>query len=106
MFENLDGKSAKALGRKIKLREDWLDIRENVMEYLVRLKFKHPALRIMLIRTAGADLIEGNYWNDRFWGVDLRSGIGENKLGKILMKVREEVIAEYTEEMLEFLPFS
>ena len=88
MFENLDGKSAKALGRKIKLREDWSDIREKVMEYLVKVKFSNEDLKNKLLSTGNAVLIEGNYWNDRFWGVDLRSGLGENKLGKILMKVR------------------
>lgn len=91
MFENLDGKSAKALGRRIKLREDWLDIRENVMEYLVRVKFSNEYLKNKLLSTGEAVLIEGNYWNDRFWGVDLKSGVGENKLGKILMKVRKEL---------------
>lgn len=105
MFEKLDGKSAKALGRKIKLREDWDDIKEKVMEYLVREKFKQPWLKWKLLNTAGAVLVEGNYWNDRFWGVDLRSGIGENKLGKILMKVRDELAEETANEMLEFLPY-
>lgn len=91
MFENLDGKSAKALGRKIELREDWNSIREKVMEYLVRIKFSNEYLKNKLLSTGNAVLIEGNYWNDKFWGVDLRSGLGENKLGKILMKVREEL---------------
>ena len=91
MFENLDGKSAKALGRKISLREDWSDIREKVMEYLVKVKFSNEYLKNKLLSTGDAVLIEGNYWNDRFWGVDLKSGLGENRLGKILMKVRDEL---------------
>jgi hypothetical protein len=36
-------------------------------------------------------LVEGNRWGDQFWGVDLRTGLGENHLGKILMKVRDEL---------------
>ncbi len=36
-------------------------------------------------------LQEGNRWGDTFWGVDLRTGKGENKLGKILMRVRKEL---------------
>lgn len=35
-------------------------------------------------------LVEGNSFGDTFWGVDARTGKGENHLGKILMKVREE----------------
>ena len=36
-------------------------------------------------------LEEGNWWGDIFWGVDKKTGAGENNLGKILMKVREEL---------------
>ena len=35
-----------------------------------------------------AEIIEGNYWHDTFWGVDEETGVGENNLGKILMEVR------------------
>lgn len=91
MFENLSGSESKKLGRRIELRKDWSEIKDNVMEYLVRLKFKDERLRRMLLATGEQPLIEGNYWNDRYWGVDLKSGIGENKLGKILMKVRKDI---------------
>ena len=43
----------------------------------------------MLIKTGDQELIEGNYWNDTYWGVC--KGVGQNKLGKILMRVREEL---------------
>jgi hypothetical protein len=43
-------------------------------------------------RTGGgatdARLVEGNTWNDRYWGVC--RGVGQNKLGHLLMKLREE----------------
>lgn len=90
-FENLSGAEAKRLGRKVELREDWSRIKDNVMEYLVRVKFKNVELRRKLLATGEQLLIEGNYWNDRYWGVDLKSGLGENKLGKILMKIRKEI---------------
>lgn len=90
-FENLSGTEAKSLGRKIELREDWSSIKDSVMEYLVRLKFKNVELRKKLLATGDQLLIEGNYWNDKYWGVDLKSGEGENRLGKILMKVRKDI---------------
>ncbi len=34
-------------------------------------------------------LIEGNTWRDTFWGI--YEGKGENNLGKLLMKIREEL---------------
>lgn len=43
-----------------------------------------------VIRKNGdAELIEGNTWGDRIWGVC--DGVGENRLGKILMRVRAEM---------------
>jgi ribA/ribD-fused uncharacterized protein len=91
MFVDLGPAEAKALGRKIKLRGDWNKIKDNVMEYLLRIKFKNIELRRALLATGEQELVEGNYWNDRYWGVDLRSNIGENKLGKLLMRIRKEI---------------
>ena len=31
---------------------------------------------------------ENDVRNDRFWGVDYKTGLAENNLGKILMEVR------------------
>lgn len=84
---------AKHMGKYVPMRERWNDLRLGIMEDLVRQKFTgNPALRQKLIATDPAELIEGNSWNDRFWGVC--RGSGENHLGKILMKVRAELLAE------------
>jgi predicted NAD-dependent protein-ADP-ribosyltransferase YbiA (DUF1768 family) len=57
---------------------------------MVRLKFStHQELRERLLATGEAELIEGNTWNDTFWGVC--KGEGQNWLGKILMEVRKEL---------------
>jgi ribA/ribD-fused uncharacterized protein len=82
------GKS-KRLGRSITLRKDWEEIKDSIMEELVRAKFTcNPVLKDKLIKTGVSELIEGNTWNDMYWGVC--RGKGENKLGLILMKVRKE----------------
>ena len=81
--------AAKRLGGKIELRADWDEVKERVMLSIVRAKFENAYLRRRLIATGDAELIEGNYWGDRFWGVC--RGEGENRLGKILMKVRTEI---------------
>ena len=44
-----------------------------------------------LVATGDAIVIEGNTWRDTYWGVDLKTGEGENHLGKILMRVRSEL---------------
>jgi predicted NAD-dependent protein-ADP-ribosyltransferase YbiA (DUF1768 family) len=41
-----------------------------------------------------APLIEGNTWNDRYWGVC--RGTGKNRLGQILMRIRSEIRQETT----------
>ena len=81
--------AAKRMGRKIALRGDWEAVKEKVMLSVVRAKFADPYLRRKLIATGTAELVEGNTWGDRFWGVC--RGEGENRLGKILMKVRAEI---------------
>jgi len=84
---------AKKLGRIIEIRSDWNEIKVSVMEKLLREKFskKNPGLVELLLETGDEELQEGNYWNDTFWGVDLKTGIGENNLGKLLMKIRNDI---------------
>jgi ribA/ribD-fused uncharacterized protein len=79
---------AKKAGRKVTMRSDWEDIKLDVMLRLLRQKFAHPELRSKLLATGDAELVEGNWWNDTFWGVC--RGVGQNNLGKLLMVVREE----------------
>lgn len=80
---------AKRMGARVALRPDWEDVKLKVMEDLLRQKFSDPALSARLKATGDKELIEGNTWKDRFWGVYM--GKGENHLGKLLMKIREEL---------------
>ena len=79
---------AKRRGQKITIKKDWEYVKLGVMSLLVKRKFKTPKLEEKLLATGNAELIEGNYWHDTFWGVC--NGKGENHLGKILMQVRKE----------------
>ncbi len=89
-FSELTPMEAKKKGRKINLREDWEDIKLEIMYKVVKKKFSsNNFLKENLLLTEDAYLEEGNYWHDTFWGVCNRKG--ENHLGKILMKVREEL---------------
>lgn len=65
-----------------------------VMETLLYQKFggKEPLLTRALLATGDSELTEGNTWNDHFWGVC--NGVGENHLGKLLMKVRKSLVEE------------
>lgn len=79
---------AKRLGRKVKLRDDWEEVKVSIMTEIVSQKFlQNPYLLEKLIATGNEELVEGNKWGDRFWGVC--KGKGHNNLGKILMKIRD-----------------
>ena len=80
---------AKAIGRNIILRSDWRDIRIQVMYRALKAKFKDTELAQKLLSTGNEKLVEGNWWGDKYWGVC--DGIGENNLGELLMKIREEL---------------
>ena len=87
-FCNIDPSTAKRKGRSVTLRHDWEKIKDQVMEDCVKDKFtRNSDLRLRLIETGNKELVEGNMWNDTYWGVC--RGRGRNMLGKILMKVRE-----------------
>lgn len=91
-FASLDALSAKRMGQCVPLRPYWDIIKTTIMDTIVRAKFKqHPDLAKRLVETGDAELIEGNDWNDTFWGVDNRTGKGENHLGKILMNIRQDM---------------
>ncbi len=78
---------AKAAGKKVALRDDWNNIRVSIMREIVTAKFtQNPDLAKELLATDDAELIEGNTWNDTFWGTC--RGKGHNWLGKILMEIR------------------
>ena len=87
---------AKRMGRTIKIRPDWEEIKYPVMRRGLLLKFTtHKDLAEKLINTGDAWLIEGNYWHDNTWGdckcprcltID-----GKNWLGTLLMDVRREL---------------
>lgn len=78
---------AKKLGRTIKVRDDWDQIKLIVMEQLLIKKFSDQILAEKLIATLDYELVEENNWGDTYWGVC--NGIGYNNLGKILMKIRD-----------------
>ena len=89
-FCNLDGFTAKKLGRAIPLRADWSAVRIQLMTEIIYAKFtQNTALQKLLLNTGNTPIIEENSWNDTFWGTC--NGRGQNHLGKILMNIRENL---------------
>ena len=95
-FAEMYADEAKKFGRKIEIREDWDEIKIDIMRKIVAEKFfQHPRLAVRLLETGDKLLKEGNYWHDIFWGIDYRTREGENHLGKILMELREKYKRAY-----------
>ena len=69
--------------------ECWSKIKFDIMYKVLQAKFSDPELKEKLLNTENSILIE-NSKTDATWGIG-KSGKGKNMLGKLLMKVREEL---------------
>lgn len=87
MFLLLDGFEAKKFGRRVRLRGNWHDIKDDVMLEVLRAKFSDPIL-MQRLQDVKETIVEDNYWNDTYWGVC--KGRGLNKLGILLEIVKGE----------------
>lgn len=76
---------AKRRGGIATLRPDWERLKEEVMLTALRAKFSDPDLRLKLLDTRGSRLEEASP-ADMYWGYK-----GKNRLGILLMQVREEL---------------
>jgi ribA/ribD-fused uncharacterized protein len=85
-------REAARLGRshKLPINRNWEKIKDELMYKAVYAKFtQHQELKELLLSTGEARLVEHTR-NDHYWG-DGGDGSGKNMLGKILMRVREEL---------------
>lgn len=93
IFRLLDNPmKAAEMGRNhnLPLREDWEEVKDDVMRKAVYAKFsQNIELKNILLNT-GSEYIVENTSNDYYWGCGA-NGSGKNKLGIILMEVREKL---------------
>lgn len=96
-FMGIKPGAAKRLGDQLHMdctKEEWDAKKVGIMEDVLRIKFSDPGLRTLLRNTKNEELIEGNTWGDDFWGVP-KGRSGKNMLGKLLMKIRQEIQDEF-----------
>ena len=74
------------------MRGDWDNYKLEAMEVALREKFKQPYFKKILQSTQGSDIIENSPY-DSFWGTGDEEGLGQgyNHLGRLLMKIRDEI---------------
>lgn len=89
-------RDVKIASKKIKLRNDWDSVKLRIMEHLLIQKFSKEPFKTLLLETGDENIVEGNWWGDVEWGVDLTRSpnIGENHLGRLIMKIRENLKQE------------
>jgi GTP cyclohydrolase II len=87
---------AKQIARDIPssiVRPDWSTAKQEVMLNGLEAKFlQHPELSALLVSSGSRPLVEHTK-NDNYWG-DGGDGTGQNILGKLLMKVRENLVTK------------
>jgi len=80
--------------RKRPLRRDWESVKDDIMRRAVLAKFEaHADIRQILLDTGDEPIIE-NAPSDYYWGCGA-DGTGKNRLGKILMEVRDMLRKKY-----------
>lgn len=92
--KSLSANLARTLGktRSYPIQTDWDSRREMVMRRALRGKFcQNPPLAKLLISTTGFYLVEDAPW-DSYWGSG-PDGRGKNRMGHLLMELREELQA-------------
>lgn len=98
-FTRLTPRDARTEGRKLTLRPDWEEVKDDIMRNILRSKFSNPVLARQLLDTDDAILEEQNTWHDNCWGNctcdKCRQIPGQNKLGTMLMELREGLKEEY-----------
>lgn len=83
----------KKLGRtrKVKLRDDWEDVKEEIMMTVLRAKFlAYDKLKDLLLSTGNKILVE-HTTNDVYWADGGGDGKGLNRLGALLVELRNEL---------------
>lgn len=79
-----------AFANRDKQRKDWSEVKVDIMEKLVRLKVEqNPYVKQKLMQTKNYIICEDSP-KDAFWGIGPNRD-GRNELGKIYMKIREEL---------------
>ena len=89
LLTKCSAKEAKAMGAKAPLVSDWNEFKIVIMTEVIDQKFNQSPYKELLLSTGNCYIEETNTWNDTFWGVC--NGRGENNLGKLIMKKRENL---------------
>ena len=86
---------AKKYARSITLREDWNDVKLQVMEFVLEHKFTPSTVWCDKLMKCEEPIVERNNWHDNYWGscvCDRCDNQGQNNLGKLLTKIKHGIL--------------
>lgn len=83
--------ACKKASKDIELRPDWEESKKLYMWAFLWQKFNKPSYKERLLATGDQNIIEGNFWNDKYWGICLKDFEGENWLGRLIMNIRLKI---------------
>lgn len=92
LFLIMSAGQAKRNWKKYKTYNLTEEFRLNLMYQLLSIKFNQEPFKSLLIATNNCNIIEGNYWGDKFFGYCLKTNQGKNHLGKLIMNIRETLL--------------
>lgn len=82
----------KRRSKTIKLVDDWDNIKVDIMKKCLEQKYNSYPYKNLLITTSNQYIQDGNYLDDKFWGVCLKTNTGQNILGHLIMNIRTSLI--------------
>jgi len=88
----------KRLGKTVELAPTWNAEKLKVMLICLMQKFAQEPFLTKLLETDNQIIQEGNMWNDKFWGVCLKTGEGMNHLGRMIMDIRRDILDDRSTE--------
>lgn len=88
--ENKAG-DVKRKSKTLKVKDNWNEIKIQIMRECIKQKFNQEPYKTKLLNTGTEYIQEGNMWNDKFWGVCLKTNKGQNNLGKLIMEIRNQL---------------
>jgi len=91
----------KRASKEVELVEDWDTKKLLVMRKCLEQKYSQEPYKSALILTGTEEIQEGNWWNDTFWGIDLKYGEGKNTLGILIMTIRKWLMEKKQYEEFE-----
>lgn len=81
----------KRVSKNLDVIKNWYLIKYDVMQNLLNQKYNQEPYKTKLLNTENTYIQEGNYWNDTYWGVCLKTNIGDNVLGNLIMDIRKKL---------------